>query len=158
KRRPLLERGIGLLDDRQIRESEKDIGVGPMHGMNEPALHEVPQLVFSKRAIPNGQISQRVVLLLEHAGGGHTDERAKLFFAHDSNLLLLLGVQLLGAFELVALLRRRIARWGSSRAGSLGTNHEHRRLRVDLFRGGSTETGDERPRILPPERAQLSGE
>src|SRR5262249_43737684 len=57
-----------------------------------------------------------------------------------------------------ALLRRRIARWGSSRAGSLGTNHEHRRLRVDLFRGGSTETGDERPRILPPERAQLSGE
>jgi hypothetical protein len=64
----LLELVVGLLDDPEIGEREKRVGVGPKHRPDQPALHQVADVVVAEGAIARQQVARRMVLPLKRFG------------------------------------------------------------------------------------------
>ncbi len=159
---------IRLLDDGEIAKLEEGVGVGAEHGTDQAVFHQIVQVVGAQRAIAHEEIAHRVVLTLQHLGCRNAGELAELGFAQNPNAARPQRVQFFRALELLALVT---ARGGGSRGGivlgptaiggqipkSLVSHDEHRRLRADVVGRNAAEPGDERARILAPERAELSG-
>ena len=95
---------VRLLDDRDVGKSKERIGVGPQRGIDEPALHEISQLIFAQQAVAREQIAHRRILPLHGVGRWHTRKPAELLFRHDFDRLRKLTVQFLGATQFVAFL------------------------------------------------------
>ncbi len=149
ERRALLELVVRLLDDREIGEREERVGVGAEHGPDDAALHEIAQMILAQRAVAREQIAHRVVLPLQRLGRRHADQPAELVLGEDPDLRTRLRVQLLGPFQLVALLPACAV---GRRPESFGADHEHRRLRVDVV-GRRAAEARRRARARPCGRA-----
>src|SRR5262249_40789368 len=146
KRDPLLERVVHVLDDRNVREREKGIGIRAQHWMDDAALDQIPQVILAQRAVAEREIAHRVVLPLQRFGRWYAGEQTELLFAHNRNL------QLFGPFQLLALVVL------GGRPETFGADDDHRRLRVDFVRGRAAKPRHQRARVLAAKRTQFSGE
>ena len=145
KRAALCERVVRVFDESDIGKREKRVGIRAKDWPQEPALHEIPQMIFTKLPIPCEKVAHGVVLPLQRLRRRHLGNPAELLFRYDPDL------QILGTFQLVAFFVRR-------RNESFRAHDDQCRLCIDLVAGGAAEAGHERARVAAAERAEFAGE
>jgi hypothetical protein len=113
EREPLRDPFVRLLDDREIRKREERVGVGPKHGPQDAAFHQIAKMILTQRSVSREHVAERVILALERIGGRHAGETAELLLGQNANRMSArLRVQLLRPFQLV----RRVSN-GAARSG-----------------------------------------
>src|SRR5262245_30112404 len=117
-----------------------------MYGTDEPALHEIPQMILAQETVAREKVPHRVELTPERFDARHADHTAEFGFGQNTNLGAF-AVQLLGALQFLAL-------FGG--AESLGTDDDQRRPGIDVISRRAAQADHVRAGVPAAERAELS--
>ncbi len=103
ERHALLQLGVHLAQDRQVAEPKERVGVVLERPPDEAPFLKVAKMILAKRRIHREDVALAVVLLAKLGHGRQPDEATEIVFADDPDAAGLLGVDLGGAAELLAM-------------------------------------------------------